>query len=280
MITLTAKDVLPDDGTSGTLVGRVWMPDIAGPAVVAVRSDGVFDVSARFSTVSALCEENKPGGDVARHRRQTDRRPRKHLGQHAARSPRYVKTLAAGAARSAGAEGGGRHLCDLDAGARDRGAGARQSGVRGSDPQGSGAAGRRRSLKAQAWLAGSDEAEAGADRPERLEPVSRSRHRPRCGSVHQGADDVLGRHGHGCRPASEIDLEQSRAGSRAGRVEQRRRSSAPCSATTSICATSRGARRCCCPRPRTTTPPARSARCCGCSTKVSRWTTCARWTSD
>src|SRR5437016_2156399 len=60
MITLTAKDVLPDGGTSGTLVGRVWMPDIAGPAVVAVRNDGVFDVSARFSTVSALCEEANP----------------------------------------------------------------------------------------------------------------------------------------------------------------------------------------------------------------------------
>ena len=60
MITLTAKDVLPDDGTSGTLVGRVWLPDVAGPAVVAVRSDGVFDVSAGISTVSALCEEKNP----------------------------------------------------------------------------------------------------------------------------------------------------------------------------------------------------------------------------
>src|SRR5438132_10192806 len=60
MIALTAKDVLPVDGTSGTLVGRVWMPDIAGPAVVTIRSDGVFDVSARFSTVSALCEEANP----------------------------------------------------------------------------------------------------------------------------------------------------------------------------------------------------------------------------
>ena len=60
MITLTATDVLPQDGTSGTLVGRVWMPDMAGPAVVAVRSDGVFDVSARFSTVSALCEAENP----------------------------------------------------------------------------------------------------------------------------------------------------------------------------------------------------------------------------
>ena len=60
MITLTAKDVLPEDGTRGALVGRVWLPQAQGPAVVAVRSDGVFDVSARFPTVSALCEEDDP----------------------------------------------------------------------------------------------------------------------------------------------------------------------------------------------------------------------------
>src|ERR1700759_3061744 len=60
MITLTAKDMLPDDGTRGALVGRVWLPQAQGPAVVAIRGDGVFDVSARFSTVSALCEENDP----------------------------------------------------------------------------------------------------------------------------------------------------------------------------------------------------------------------------
>lgn len=60
MIALTAKDVLPQDGTSGTLVGRVWLPEAGGPAVVAVRGDGVFDVSASFSTVSALCEQDDP----------------------------------------------------------------------------------------------------------------------------------------------------------------------------------------------------------------------------
>ena len=60
MITLTATEVLPEDGTSGTLLGRVWMPDVAGPAVVAVRNDGVFDVSTHFSTVSALCEQESP----------------------------------------------------------------------------------------------------------------------------------------------------------------------------------------------------------------------------
>jgi fumarylacetoacetate (FAA) hydrolase family protein len=60
MITLSAKDVLPEDGTSGTLVGRVFLPQSQGPAVVAVRDDGVFDVSARFATMSALCEEADP----------------------------------------------------------------------------------------------------------------------------------------------------------------------------------------------------------------------------
>jgi fumarylacetoacetate (FAA) hydrolase family protein len=60
MITLTTKELLPDDGTKGTLVGRVWLPQAGGPAVVAVRDDGVFDVTARFPTVSALCEESDP----------------------------------------------------------------------------------------------------------------------------------------------------------------------------------------------------------------------------
>src|ERR1700759_2003474 len=62
MITLTAKDMLPDDGTRGALVGRVWLPQAQGPAVVAIRGDGVFDVTASFSTVSALCEQDDPAG--------------------------------------------------------------------------------------------------------------------------------------------------------------------------------------------------------------------------
>jgi len=60
MITLTAKELLPEDGTRGTLVGRVWLPQLNGPATVAVRADGVFDVTARFATVSALCEQDDP----------------------------------------------------------------------------------------------------------------------------------------------------------------------------------------------------------------------------
>jgi len=60
MTTLTVKDLLPEDGTKGTLVGRVWLPQVNGPAVVAVRGDGVFDVTSSFPTVSALCEEDNP----------------------------------------------------------------------------------------------------------------------------------------------------------------------------------------------------------------------------
>jgi fumarylacetoacetate (FAA) hydrolase family protein len=65
MTTLTVKDLLPEDGTRGTLVGRVWLPQANGPAVVAVRGDGVFDVTAKFPTVSALCEDDNPAMALA-----------------------------------------------------------------------------------------------------------------------------------------------------------------------------------------------------------------------
>jgi len=60
VLTLAATSMLPDDDTSGTLVGRAWLPRQNGPAVVAVRGDGVFDVTADFPTVSALCEQENP----------------------------------------------------------------------------------------------------------------------------------------------------------------------------------------------------------------------------
>jgi fumarylacetoacetate (FAA) hydrolase family protein len=60
MITLTEKNVLPEDGVSGTLAGRAWLPQVGGPAVVAVRDQGLFDVSAQFPTMSALCEQDEP----------------------------------------------------------------------------------------------------------------------------------------------------------------------------------------------------------------------------
>lgn len=51
---------LPDDGAAGALAGRVWRPDADGPSVVAVRAEGVFDISAAFPTMRDLCEHADP----------------------------------------------------------------------------------------------------------------------------------------------------------------------------------------------------------------------------
>lgn len=58
---LALEAVLPDDALAGTLVGRAWLPgDLPGPAVVALRPEGVFDLSERFPTMSTLLEEADP----------------------------------------------------------------------------------------------------------------------------------------------------------------------------------------------------------------------------
>ena len=59
-MTLSPAHILPTDGTAGSLAGRVWLPDRAAPAVVAVRSAGVFDVSATFPTMADLTETADP----------------------------------------------------------------------------------------------------------------------------------------------------------------------------------------------------------------------------
>jgi len=49
--------MLPEDAKRAALVGRVWLEDPpAGPAVVTLRGDQLFDVSARWPTVSALLD--------------------------------------------------------------------------------------------------------------------------------------------------------------------------------------------------------------------------------
>ena len=52
--------VLPQDAASAALVGRIWRPDVAGPSVVAVRHEGVFDITHLFATVRDLCEADDP----------------------------------------------------------------------------------------------------------------------------------------------------------------------------------------------------------------------------
>lgn len=57
---LAPADSLPADAAKAVLAGRVWRPDVDGPSVVAIRGDGVFDVSAAFPTMRDLCEEASP----------------------------------------------------------------------------------------------------------------------------------------------------------------------------------------------------------------------------
>ena len=64
IVTLDPSDTLPAHGYSGTLAGRVWRPDVEGPSVVAIRADGVFDVTKSFPTMRDLCETRDPAASL------------------------------------------------------------------------------------------------------------------------------------------------------------------------------------------------------------------------
>ncbi len=61
---MTEALTLPKDGTAGALAGRVWRPDVEGPSVVAVRADGVFDISHHAATMRDLAEHRDAVGIV------------------------------------------------------------------------------------------------------------------------------------------------------------------------------------------------------------------------
>lgn len=56
---------LPDDASSATLVGRVYRPDVEGPAIVTIRDQQVIDItSAAAPTVRDICEMDNPAAYV------------------------------------------------------------------------------------------------------------------------------------------------------------------------------------------------------------------------
>lgn len=61
-LTLTTAPAmaLPVDASEATLVGRVWRPEVAGPAVVVVRDGTLFDISVSVPTIRDLCEAPDP----------------------------------------------------------------------------------------------------------------------------------------------------------------------------------------------------------------------------
>ena len=95
----TLRAASPDDGTAGTLIGRCWLPGAhASPAVVAVREQGVFDLSERFTTVSDLLDEADPARAVKplRATASVDLGPTS-CAQHRPRAARPRRAASAGA---------------------------------------------------------------------------------------------------------------------------------------------------------------------------------------
>jgi fumarylacetoacetate (FAA) hydrolase family protein len=62
MLSLNAAALLPEDGETGALAGRVWLPAASGPSVVAIRRDGVYDITAQYPTMSSLAAQADPAG--------------------------------------------------------------------------------------------------------------------------------------------------------------------------------------------------------------------------
>jgi fumarylacetoacetate (FAA) hydrolase family protein len=73
-LALSPENTLPSDGTAGTLVGRAWVPgNPAGPCLVLVKADGLYDLTPRFPTISALLNSDDPTGAVQRAGREAKR---------------------------------------------------------------------------------------------------------------------------------------------------------------------------------------------------------------
>jgi fumarylacetoacetate (FAA) hydrolase family protein len=59
-VSLSLDSTLPADGTAGTLIGRVWRPDVDGPSVVVAKAGMLHDITRNFATVRDLCENRNP----------------------------------------------------------------------------------------------------------------------------------------------------------------------------------------------------------------------------
>ena len=64
-IKLTPANTLPEDGLSGTLVGRAWEPGgVGGPSVVVLTDDGVISIAATFPILSDVLNADDPTAAV------------------------------------------------------------------------------------------------------------------------------------------------------------------------------------------------------------------------
>ena len=64
-LTLSARDVLPEDAARAILVGRVWSEAAGGPCPVLVRDGRLLDLTPVSATVSGLMEVDGIAGRLA-----------------------------------------------------------------------------------------------------------------------------------------------------------------------------------------------------------------------
>jgi fumarylacetoacetate (FAA) hydrolase family protein len=60
----TAQNLLPEDAAGAALAGRVWRPDVNGPAIVAIRHGAVLDITHAFPTMRDLTEDAEPAATL------------------------------------------------------------------------------------------------------------------------------------------------------------------------------------------------------------------------
>ena len=64
-VSATTLTILPDDHRNASLVGRVWRPDVTGPALVRVEGEQLFDITApEAPTMRDLLEMDDPAGHL------------------------------------------------------------------------------------------------------------------------------------------------------------------------------------------------------------------------
>ena len=59
-LALSVNTTLPHDAGAAALLGRIWRPDLDGPAVVTVRDGQLVDISRSYPTSRDLCEAEDP----------------------------------------------------------------------------------------------------------------------------------------------------------------------------------------------------------------------------
>ena len=70
-LALAPGHTLPEDHRDAALAGRVWRPKLCGPSVVALRPEGVVDITASFPTMRDLCEAERPAEALRRAKGET-----------------------------------------------------------------------------------------------------------------------------------------------------------------------------------------------------------------